>query len=134
MENKDIQQRANEYYEQVFDDELKRLIKIAMGEVKPSKREKADGINNEDDAQERLEEMAHDVSKYATYHQSQYIEWHITLAGGGPAARLVVRADYDGDITDVWFEFQDWYEPWTKAEDQDEELLYKFANIVGYYA
>lgn len=55
------------------------------------------------------------------------------LVGGGPAARLVVVFDEDGEICEARLEFQDWFAFWTPAARQDEELVKRFAYIVGYY-
>jgi hypothetical protein len=115
-----IEQRAQEYYEAVFDDDETRAL-----------LDKAEGGN--EDAYERISEMPYAITKYATYHYEDTTEWHVELAGGGPAARLVVVVDEDGDICEARFEFQDWFTLWTPAADQDEDLLKRFAYIVGYY-
>jgi hypothetical protein len=57
----------------------------------------------------------------------------VELAGGGPAARLVVMVDEDGEISEARFEFQDWFTLWTPATHQEEDLVKRFAYMVGYY-
>jgi hypothetical protein len=118
-EDKTIEQRAQEYYELVFDDETRALL------------DKAEGGN--EDAYERLSEIPYAISKYVTYHYQGTTEWHVELAGGGPAARLVVIVGQDGEICEARFEFQDWFTFWTSAPSQDENLVKRFAYMVGYY-
>ncbi len=115
---KTIEQRAQEYYERVFDDETRALM------------DKAEGGN--EDAYERLQEMPYSIFKYATYHWEELTEWHVELAGGGPAARLVVMANKYGEVEEARFEFQDWFTPWTPAK-QDDDLVKRFAWLAGYY-
>jgi hypothetical protein len=114
-----IEQQAQEYYELVFDDETRALL------------DKAEG--GDEDACERLQEMPCAVTKYATYHQEETTEWHIELAAGGPAARLVVMANEYGEVSEARFEFQDWFTPWTPAANQDGDMVRRFAQMVGYY-
>lgn len=104
-------EQAQEFYDAVFDDELRRLL------------DQADA--GDDEARETLDGMAYGISKQVKYY--------VTLAGGGPAARLAVEVDEDGDIEDAWLEYQDWFTPWTPAPEQDPEIVKRFAAMVGYY-
>ena len=113
------EQEAQEYYDAIFDDELRALMDKAY-----------DGDN---DACEQLEEMHYGIIKYATYHQQETTEWHVVLAGGGPAARLVVIAGDYGEVEEARFEYQNWFTPWTAAPEQNGELVARFARLVGYY-
>ncbi len=118
---KATEQQAQEYYNLIFDDELRTLL------------DKAEG--GDDEAREELEEMHYGIMKYATYHQDETTEWHVTLAGGGPAARLVVVASADGygEVEEARFEYQNWFTPWTPAPEQDSELVARFVRLVGHY-
>jgi hypothetical protein len=59
--------------------------------------------------------------------------YYVTLAGGGPAARLAVCVDDCGEIAGASLQFQDWFEPWTDAPNQDHELVERYARLLGYY-
>ena len=59
--------------------------------------------------------------------------WQVLLTTGGPAARVVITTDADGDPIQAVFEFQDWFEPWTAPPEQDRNLLIKWAVSVAYY-
>lgn len=111
---KRIQERANEYYSRVFDDELRELIQRAE--------------DGNDDACEELKPYC--VVKYATGHWSETIEWHLELADG-ELARVVAITSLDGKVKEARFEFQDWLGPWTPATNQDGELVARYARAVG---
>lgn len=120
---KSIQQRANEYYASRFDDEMRALVV------------KADDYDSAgyDEAREELQEQPLSFQKLATYHVAEEIEWEILLGTGGPADRIVVRTDLAGNIESAEYQFQNWFEPWTVAENQDSELVQRYAEVVGYY-
>lgn len=122
---KTIEKRAQEFYDAVFDEELLHLMDVAEGEKEPNKRERDDGINDEDDARERIEE-----SSYGIYREVIY---YLTLAGGGPAARLRVSTDGYGEVEQAVLQFCDWFEAWTDAPRQDAELVARYARLIGYY-
>jgi hypothetical protein len=117
--NRIIAERAQDYYDGLFDNETQALL------------DKAEGGNEY--ACEQLQEMPLAITKYATYFQEGTTEWHVELAWGGPAARLIIGVSADGDMAGARFEFQDWFTPWTPAPQQDEDLLKRFAYMVGYY-
>jgi hypothetical protein len=110
-EQNTLEQEAQKYYDAVFDEELKALL------------EQAD--NGDDDARESLE--------YRAYGIGRQVRYYVTLAGGGPAARLVVEIDEYGGIENAWFEYQDWFTPWVSAPRQDKDLVERFAAMVGCY-
>jgi hypothetical protein len=83
-EDKPIEQRAQGYYNLVFDNETRALLTKAEG--------------GDEEAYERLQEMPCAITRYATYHQEERTEWHVELAWGGPAARLVVMVDECGEV------------------------------------
>jgi hypothetical protein len=116
---KSIQQAANEHYAGRFDDEMRELIELAERGV--------------DDALEELQEIPLSVEKVTTNHRDETIEWEILLGTGGPADRVLVTTDLAGMVDKAVYQFQDWFQPWTTAGYQDEELVQRFAEIVGYY-
>jgi hypothetical protein len=66
--------------------------------------------------------------------KNEQIKWELGIAGGGPAARIVVLTDLRGWVVEeAWFEYQSWFAPWTWAAKQDAELVRRFAEIVGCY-
>jgi hypothetical protein len=123
--DKPIEERAQDFYNAVFDPELLHLMDVAEGGKRPNRREREDGIRTEEDARERLEESGYGLGKEIVYY--------VTLAGGGPAARLRVVADEHGEVEDAVLQFQDWFEPWTDAPRQDAELVARYARLIGYY-
>jgi hypothetical protein len=107
-----VEQEAQSFYDAVFDDELRKLL------------DQAD--EGDDEARESIESMAYGIEKRVTYY--------VTLAGGGPAARLVIEASLrHGDVERAWLEYQDWFTLWTPAPMQDSDLVERFAAVVGYY-
>src|SRR5438445_8002867 len=110
-EKRTIEDKAQEFYDSVFDGELRALL------------DKAD--EGDEDARESVQ--------YMTYGIQRQVRYHVTLAGGGPAARLVVEVDEHGEIERAWFEYQDWFIPWAAAPRQDNELVERFAEMVGCY-
>lgn len=137
-----IQQRANEYYASRFDDEMRTLINAAACNEDISYGQLADlealdidpnNGNVEEQAQQRLQEMPLSFEKLMTNHRTEEITWEILLGTGGPADRVLVTTDARGIIDSAVWEFQDWFEPWTAAENQDAALVQRFAEIVGFY-
>ncbi len=58
-------------------------------------------------------------------------EYLITLAGGGPAARISGMLDEFGEPTSAGLEYQDWFEPWTPYFDmtiRDNEAILEYAK------
>lgn len=118
----DIQAEANKHYGYRFDDEMRKLI------------DSVDNYREDYEAAERaLQEMPLSFQRLVTYHVREEIEWEILLGTGGPADRVIVKTDFDGNIESAEYQFQDWFQPWTTAENQDSELVERFAQIVGYY-
>ncbi|WP_427921152.1 hypothetical protein [Streptomyces sp. cg40] len=98
---------AQAFYDATFDAETLALLDQA-----------ADG----DDA-------AWDALNAMTYNVTQEVTHYVTLAGGGPAARLAVTVNDDGDVENAWLEYQDWLTPWTRAPKQDRETVKRLATI-----
>jgi hypothetical protein len=57
--DKPIEERAQAFYDAVFDTELRHLMDVADGDKRPNKQERADGITDEDDARQRIEEAGY---------------------------------------------------------------------------
>lgn len=110
-EQQALERKAQDFYDAIFDDELRALLDQA-----------GDG---DDDACETVGALAYGIQRQVRYY--------VTLAGGGPAARLVVEVDEFGEIESAWFEYQDWFVPWTAAPRQDRELVERFTAMVGCY-
>jgi hypothetical protein len=123
--NKPIAERAQDFYDAVFDKDLLHLMDVAEGNTRPNKQEREDGITGQDDAMERIQDDG--------YGQDKEIVHYVTLAGGGPAARLKVIADGHGEVESASLQFCDWFEPWTDAPHQDYELVERYARLIGYY-
>lgn len=119
------EQRAQDFYDAVFDLELLHLMDVADGGAKPTEDDQADGIHDADDACQRIEEHSYGMDKETVYY--------VTLAGGGPAARLRVTADEYGEVEDASFQYQGWFESWTDAPRQDPELVKRYARLLAYY-
>lgn len=123
-----IQERANQSYENAFgkDGYLRELVEAA---------EDFDGDpDRHEQAMDELQEGPLSFQKLTTYHSAEEIEWEILLGTGGPARRVIVRTDLRGwRIESATFQFQDWFEPWTSAENQDEDIVRRYAQLVGYY-
>lgn len=121
---KTIEERAQDFYEAMFDEKLVHLMDVAEGEKEPNNRERDDGINDIDDARQYIEESAYGVD--------QKILYYVTLAGGGRAARLKVIVD-SGELETAVLQFRDRFERWTVAPRQDSELVERYARLIAYY-
>ena len=123
---KPIQERANEHYASRFDDEMRELIADA------DQFSVGDQLKY-DQALQELQEQPLSFQKLTTHHVAETIEWEILLGTGGPADRILVTTDFAGAIESAEYQFQDWFEPWTTATNQDDALVRRYAEIVGYY-
>lgn len=127
MTTKTIKERAQDYYNAVFDKELLHLMDVADGLMQPNKCERGqydfDSDYPEDIARQAIEEHGYGIDKETVYY--------VTLAGGGPAARLKVTLDEHGEIETATLQFCDWFEPWTDAPHQDSELVERYARLLG---
>ena len=107
----DFQTEANNYY-------LSRFADI---------RELLD--SDSDDATEQLQEMLLSVELIAVHPNYEACEWAILIGTGGPADRVLVQTDMGGEIDNATYQYQDWFQPWTKASNQDRELVERFARV-----
>lgn len=114
--SKDIQEASNEAYSLLFDKEMAQLIVKAT---------------EDPEAEEELNGHILEMKLITTNHDSETHRWALLLGTGGPAYRVVVTANFNGEVTDADFQFQDWFQPWTSATNQDKNLLIDFASACG---
>jgi hypothetical protein len=123
---KTIEERAQDFCNAVFDKDLLHLMDVADGLKNPNKRKRGehgfDAYYPEEWAREQVEGYAYGIYKETVYY--------VTLAGGGPAARLKVTLDEYGEIETATLQFCDWFEPWTDAPHQDSELVERYARLL----
>ncbi len=122
-----IEERAQEFYNSFFDKATIHLMDVAQGIKQPNRAEiqaYGDTMKTypEDTALEALQ-------GYGLYKETIY---YITLAGGGPAARVRVAVE-DGEVVNASLQFQDWFTLWTDAPQQNSELVARYARLVGYF-
>lgn len=119
---KDFQTETDESYARMFDGEIARLLKLS------------DECNNmghyawQEAINERLQEMAYAVTLENVSPHYLTCQWSILLGGGGPAYRVLVETDMDGAVDSAWYEYQDWFQPWTRATNQNNSLVERFAS------
>jgi hypothetical protein len=136
MPQEDIQHAANCHYASRFDEEMETMIAIATGNYEEDfavDPDDDDEVMDQDTAMERLQEMPLCFEKILTDHRNETIQWEILLGTGGPADRVLVTTSLEGHVESAVYEHQDWFQPWTAAENQDATLVESFAQIVGYY-
>ena len=115
----DIQTEANRWYEDIFGGaDRKKQIELAFSKG--------------GELASRLQDEVYGFTHWATYWELEEKEYFIEL-GNNPEVRLVVKTDLRGVVKSADFQFQDEFEPWTSAENQDVELLNTYAKIVGLY-
>ena len=122
-----IEERAQAFYTSFFDTATIHLMDVAEGIQKPTKAEieaYGDSMKHypEDTALEAIQ----------GYGMDKETIYYITLAGGGPAARVRVEVE-DGEVVNASLQFQDWFTLWTDAPHQNGELVERYARLVGYY-
>lgn len=92
---------------------------------------------DDDEQRERISsEDALEVSVREGWHapraeQEKPVEYYILLGTGGPASRIVGELDEYGQPTSATYEFQDWFKPWTAADDlsdEEEATLLEYAR------
>ena len=122
-----IEERAQEFYNSFFDKTTIHLMDVAEGIKKPNKAE----IEEYGDSMKRYPEdtACEAIQGYGIYKETIY---YITLAGGGPAARVRVEVE-GGEVVNASLQFQDWFTLWTDAPNQNSELVERYARLVGYY-
>ena len=92
----------------------------------------ADGCNNWDDAEQRIQEDALSVEVrtdwYAPHNDGQGpVEFRIVLCTGGPHVQIVGELE-DGQPSRAWLEYQDWGTPMTERCNQPGDM----ADLLAY--
>lgn len=113
MDEKTIQDKADISYSLIFDKEMVDLIHKATEDT---------------DAEEELAANVLELKLEDTHHSRGTKVWSLLLGTGGPAYRILATADSKGEVIDAVFEYQDWFKPWTAANNQDKELLIDFVS------
>lgn len=55
-------------------------------------------------------------------------EFMILLSTGGPATRIVGELDENGEPYRAWLEAQDWFQPWTRYFNAEQDVLLAYAQ------
>lgn len=82
--------------------------------------EKPDNEKEVDEIETQLDE--------ADYGQSVDKHYSITLAGGGPAARIHGLLDENDEPATAELQYQDWFTEWIEYREADEDVLLRFAQ------
>ena len=130
MEQETIRERAQESYGAYFGQDSDYLNLIA--ELEHSDDSDI-SVSRQDQIRIELGESLLSVDHLTHGVYADGDTWQVLLTTGGPAARVVITTDADGDPFQAVFEFQDWFELWTAAPEQDRDLLIKWAVSVAYY-
>lgn len=120
-QEQDIQEAADQHYSSRFE-EISRLLALA---------DQANNLGHyewQEQMQERLEEIPLSVECVAIYPRREQMEWEILLGTGGPADRVLVLTDWDGNVEQATYQHQDWFTPWTDARNQDSDTVEAFAS------
>lgn len=120
-----IQDAADEHYTSRFDggNGYGRWVRLI------ERAQKHDHYTWADELRTALEESVLCVDLVAIYPSRDTCEWEILLGTGGPADRVLVTTSFNGDVEDAKYQHQDWFTPWTDAENQDYELVERFAQV-----
>ncbi len=95
-------------------------------------------LDNEEERERIMSEDALEVTVRSDWYpaggtqsDAQPIEYRILLGTGGPATRIVGELGEYGQPTNARFEYQDWFKPWTAANDltnEEEKTLLEYAQ------
>lgn len=123
--NAPIEVAAQASYDRWAED-LPALLSTAHGES---------GANDDemDMAREDLEQSVLDVSRLSRHFRLEEDTWEILISTGGPASRVLVTTDYDGEVAHAEYQYQGWFTPWTAADNQDSDLVESFARVFCFY-
>jgi hypothetical protein len=125
-EKENIQDAANRHY-RYFAQDSERRVRICLKAKERGWYEVADSIREsilEDPLSLSIDEIDPNYDE---------VKWNLLLGWGGPAVRILVTTDLGGSVQDASYQFQDWFQPWTDAEDQDTDLVKAYAEMF-YYA
>jgi len=116
-----------------------RTVKLKDGRtVKQQRHNEPEAWHNEDMAVTAIKGNAYGIEVRSGWHDpgaaDDSAEYRITTEGGGPASRVGGDLNSSNDPETVYFEFQDWFKPWTRARLKADELatLLEFAQFFYY--
>jgi hypothetical protein len=118
----DIQVEADTHYKSRFG-EIGKLLRIHWKASNLGHYQWSEAI------EDMLGEMPLEVSLDGVYVRRDEMHWEILLGTGGPADRVLVVCDLEGNVESASYQYQDWYQPWTDARDQDYEVVRNFATV-----
>lgn len=118
----DVQQEADQHYQSRFREIERYLTLLNQAE------RLGHGVWVEE-IRERIEEMPLSVECVAIYPHREICSWEILLGTGGPADRVLVTTDFDGEVEDATYQFQDWGTLWTDAHGQAYDSVMAFAQV-----
>lgn len=92
----------------------------------------AGDCNSEDEARERIQEDALSIEVRSGWtplgDTLTADEFMILLSTGGPATRIVGEIDEYGEPRRAWLEVQDWFQPWTRYFNAEQDVLLAYAQ------
>lgn len=98
-------------------------------------QEESDSTDAEDAARRAIDEYPLSILTRSGWHNPGTIneadaEFEILLGTGGPASRIVGRLNEYAEPDSAYFEYQDWFQPWTQARLSGEQTdtLLEFAR------
>ena len=121
----ETQEAANKHYS-YFAEEV--AGQFAVIDIADDQGDMAKG----DEVREAIQEDPLAVNLDSIDLDGGYAIWNVLLGTGGPATRILVTTTFEGDVQNATFQFQDWFVPWTDAEDQDLALLLRYASAFYY--
>jgi len=69
----------------------------------------------------------HDVNSHDEYRYPTH--YKLLLGTGGPAVQVVGELDEHGEPETAELQGQDWFTPWERTKEQDEDILLSFARF-----
>lgn len=91
--------------------------------------------HDEDAARRVIEETPLSIEVRSDWHTpgepGESAEYNILLGTGGPACRIIGSLNGHSEPEDARFEYQDWFKPWTTANNlsrEEEDALLEFAR------
>lgn len=87
---------------------------------------------DEDEARQHIEEDALSVQVRSGWHsvgeKLEPAEFEILLCTGGPAVRIMGELGDHNEPERAWLECQDWFTPWTRVFDVEQDTLLAYAR------
>ena len=69
----------------------------------------------------------HDVNSHDEYRYPTH--YKLLLGTGGPAVQIVGELNEHGEPETAELQGQDWFTPWERTKEQDEDILLQFARF-----